>query len=259
MTTKTITKTQGRTREQVIPYEVITRNELMRKLRLVNGATFAQIHTTTEPAMNKTGNPFTGEKKVIKESTSNTMIDFDYTNNVNNQRIREAIESAKENSVNSDILKFLLPDDKQLKQIAKNVTPKFAAKPRKWGKHMKNETGFLYVEMVKTDKKDENEKFIYIPTGKSWICSRILIDHTKDGEYKIYVQVRVLNTEKPVYKYKETGKILSDNDVDLLKTFLKKPYKSNTQDVQQEIILRDYEIKNIKKIHLNKSRYVVID
>ena len=51
------------------------------------GNTFVTIVATTEPKMNKTGNPFLGN--CYKTSRVNGSIQFDYENNVNAQRARE--------------------------------------------------------------------------------------------------------------------------------------------------------------------------
>lgn len=98
---------------------MLTVNELRDNLMAFKGAAIVTIHTDTEPAMNKTGNPYVGARK---KSSVNGMINWIYECAVNRQRIREGL------------------------------TPDFQAYPRKWGQRIQGtplveHNGKYYLEM----------------------------------------------------------------------------------------------------------------
>ena len=224
-------KTQIKQVDREIPYQSISSDDLERMLFAVNGATFAQLHTVTIPTMRSTNNPFVND--VTKNSCINVVIDFDYESNVNSARIKEAIVEAKKTGIDNAILSQLLGQlsTKELATIATATTEKFEVQPRRWGAHM--------VDVI---------------TNK---VSRIMVDHTnKQGQYHKYVQVRVLNTETPIYVH-NNGQQYTDAELTELKKFFPEPRKSKTQDLDREIILRDYDIDNIRKIHINKRRFII--
>lgn len=68
--------------------KTITHNTLFTMLSEIRGTTFAKIVTDTDPKLRKTGNPFSGVRKV---SHVNVCLGFQYENSVNRQRGREEI------------------------------------------------------------------------------------------------------------------------------------------------------------------------
>jgi hypothetical protein len=97
----------------------MTVNELRDTLLAWVGAAIVTIHTDTEPAMNKTGNPYYGARK---RSAVNGIINWIYESAVNRQRVREGLQ------------------------------PDFKAYPRKWGQRIKGtplveHNGNFYLEM----------------------------------------------------------------------------------------------------------------
>lgn len=213
---------------------VINWQKLYRLLSKVNGATFAQFRTTTEPTLLKRNNPFYDKENkfmdVLKDSYINVLLDFDYQNNVTNARAKDAVEEAQSLGVKNEIVSKLLDTltKKELKKVAKSTVEEYKQANRQWGLHLVNEF---------TDKS-----------------SRILILH-KD---KIYVQVRVLNTETPVYKHKN-GIPFTEEEREQLEPFIRRPKANKRQEVSEEneVIVRDYNIETINEIHIFKETFYI--
>jgi len=217
-----------RTQKQVKikPEIIISQETLLTVLYNIKGATFVQIKTITEPDMRKTNNPYCGN--ILKESDSNVMLGFNYENIVNNARVKDAIKDAENVGVDIETLNSLM---EVFNTSVKEFVPDFEQKEHKWAIHSKNpETGKL---------------------------SRIIMEH-KNDESRKYVQVWILNTQKPVYKYKDSGEILNGQEIEEMKSFLsKKSSNKEHQGLKKEIIIRDYMIKNIKQINMNKTNFYI--
>ncbi len=89
-------------------------------LMAIKGHKFLTITTETEPKMRKTNNPYYGF--IIKRSTANVSMNFEYSNVVNNRREKEGNEE------------------------------KFTPKPRKWGERIDGtcfvmHNGAMYMEV----------------------------------------------------------------------------------------------------------------
>lgn len=162
----------------------VTINELITIFARLKTATPATLETVTSPTMRKTGNPYYG--RVQKISTQHVMLNFNYTNSVNNQREKEGIE-----------------------------TP-FVAHARKWGERIEGtpliqHKGSFYVEAK--------------PSGKAqnviWLC---------DGAP---IELRMIQEFMPV------------------------PQKSNTQETEKEIKVRDFSIESIASVKMLGEVYVV--
>lgn len=100
----------------------------------------------------------------------------------------------------------------------------FVVKDRVWGRH------------------DEDHGFI--------------IRHTKKGttEEKFYLEVKVQQTnDKPYYLDNESGEVISTESI---RPFLKPSYSPKTQDgLEKKVILRTYEIENLKKITIGGKKF----
>ena len=225
--TKTVkTETIGVKRDV---YTSITEQELQDLLSdsAEKGTTFIKMFTETAPQMRKTGNPFVGNVKKCSQTVC--MVGFKYENVVNNARAKEAFQLA----IDYFAEQFEISKEEAKKHL-ESLMPKanskvrdFKSKPRKWGKHINS----------------------------------ILIENTgKDGVRKVYVQVWVLHSQKPTYKYLDDGKEIIGDDLSELKSFFpKKNSNAKHQGLEEknEIIIRDYTLCNVDKIHLNKEKYAV--
>jgi uncharacterized protein YjiS (DUF1127 family) len=235
---KTITKTaKAMTNINVDDFVTML---LMRK-----GATFVRLDSRTTPDLLKTNNPFydkaTKSMGIVKDSSTNAMIGVNYKNLINNARNREALNDVKEALMSSlglseaDAKAYL---DSLLSEAgdAIETNPQaFEPKERKWGKHMTDEKGLVSLTMVDHTK-------------------------TKTGEYNRYMQIMVIKSTTPVYRYADTLKEVSEADLVTIKSLISKS-KSNAdhQGLKKEILIRDYKVQNIMTLRLNKTEYVVRD
>ena len=88
--------------------------------------------------------------------------------------------------------------------------------------------------------------------------SRMLIDHTKkDGEYRVYAQVAILNTKTPVYRWKDTGRELSEQEISEMKEFFPKVKEGSRQGLKRPYIIRTYALDNVTSFRINKSEYKI--
>lgn len=235
--TETALKTTKTTKttKVVTPAAVVrmTREEMVKELFKVKGVTFVQSFTTTEPKMNKTDNRLFG--KVLKESVTNSMLGFDYENSMNLALQRDwtqnAIQSALDAGIPAKILDKIVVE---LKEYSSEAIDTFVAKPRQWGTHMVNPN-----------------------TGK---VSRIMIEHTKRDKktkallpetYARYVQLAVLGSKSPVYRYKDTLQELTAEDVEYIKQFF--PARRD-----ETIVVRAYTVENINRIHINRKQIIIM-
>lgn len=213
----------------------LTTAQLENVLFGVIGVTFVGMETTTVPDMLKGGRSNDNHMfgKVVKDSVIATMMGFDYENRRNTlaskQWVADAIEAATAAGIDVETINSAIA---HLTEYSKQSIEKFVAKERQWGKHMINPH-----------------------TGK---VSRIMVDHTKskNGQpipetYKRYVQVEIMSAKTPVYRYKDTGKILSDKDLETVKQYLCRRQDDN-------LIIRDYSIENVRMIRINKSQYLIV-
>jgi maltoporin len=234
-----------------------------------HGATFVRLDSRTTPDLLKTNNPFydktTKKMSIVKDSSTNAMIGVNYANLVNNARNREALNEVKEALMSAlglsakDAKAYL---DSLLTEAgdAVDTNPKaFEPKERKWGKHMQliDNDGEL---VFKQDKKG-----IYMLDDKGRIIpvlSKTMVDHTKTktGEYNRYMQIMAIKSSTPVYRYADTLKEVSEEDLVTIKSFIgKKSSNADHQGLKKEIIIRDYKVQNIRTLRLNKTEYVLRD
>ena len=218
------------------PVVEITKAQLVNLLFGVKGVTFIGADTKTDPDMNKGGrenaNYLLG--KVDKFSFVSCMLGFDYEARrdtlASKKWLEETIEAAKEAGIPDDVIQKSIGT---LKEYSEQSIEKFEAKPRQWGKHMINpNTGKVSRVMVNHTKKDRK-------TGE-------LLPET----YAEYMQVEILNAKSPEYRYKDSGEILTEEDMETLKKYLK-PRQ------EDDLVIRDYAINNILNVRINKAHYKV--
>ena len=212
----------------------LNKTQLVNLLFSVKGVTFIGANTTTIPRMNKGGRKCLNYMfdNVVKDSTIHCMLGFDY------EIRRDTVNAAKwvEDAVNAALdvgidQKTIDSSIKTLKEYSTQSIEKFVAKKRGWGKHMINPY-----------------------TGK---VSRIMIDHIKKDKktgqllpetYARYMMVEILGAKTPVYRYKDTGEVLSEKDLATVKKYL-------IPSQPDDIVIRSYSIENIKNIRINKNSY----
>jgi hypothetical protein len=216
----------------------LTRSQLVNVLFLVKGVTFIGADTTTVPDMNIGGRQHLNYMydNVEKDSIIRCMLGFDVENRYNkieaDKWVEEAIEAAIADGLSPELVKASIG---RMKEYSTQSIEKVVVKERKWGTHMLSPI-----------------------TGK---FSRIMIHHTKKDKktdellpetYKRYMQVEILGAKSPVYRYKDSGEVLSEKDLECVKLYLK-PRKD------EPITIRDYSIENIKNIRINGKSYRITD
>ena len=212
----------------------LTKDQLVNVLFGVKGVTFIGAETTTIPDMNKGGREHANYMydNVVKDSIVHCMLGFDYEARRDTlackQWVADAIIEAQIAGISNEAIQASV---EHLQEHSTQAIEKFEAKERKWGKHMINPT-----------------------TGK---VSRIMLDHIKLDKktkkelpetYKRYMQVEILGAKPPVYRYKDTGTVLSEQDLATVKSYL----KPRTDD---DMVIRDYTIEAITGIRINKAHY----
>jgi hypothetical protein len=222
-----------KTRSNKYPFGiVIAIRDFVNILFQQKGTTFVQLFADVEPTMRKTGNRFLGA--VVKKSEVNAVIGYQYEKMVQNRREKEFSQELNQSMMDAGVPAHVLDAfSRDLDSIVSNSVADFTAKPLQWGKHM--------IDPI---------------TGE---VSRVLIDHTnKDGEYKIYAQMAILNTKTPVFVWKETGQELSENEVAEMKTFIsEKPDNGGRQGLDNPYIIRTYCLSNVKEVTMNKTHYIL--
>ena len=250
-TTKTTKKGLKVSGIKTIPIK-INLSQLENILFNVSGVTFIGAKTTTIPDMNKGGrnNDNYMYENVVKNSTIRCMLGFDYENRKNKIEsqnwLKDTILAAQIAGVPDEIIQKSMDS---LKEYSEQSLEKFVAKERGWGKHMINphtgKTSRIMLDHTKSENvKDANGKLVKDANGKN--VKRLLPE-----TYKRYMQVEILGADSPEYVYKDSGKLLSDDDMDCVKKYL----KDKSAD---DIVIRDYAIENINSININKAKYTII-
>jgi len=169
--------------------KTINVNELAVKLMGINKPTPASIVTETVPGMKKTNNDFYG--RVLKRSTKNVKIAFNYADEVNMQRASEG------------------------------KSFDFTPNPRKWGAHLT------------------------LPDGKS---TPVIVHNGQ-----MYLECQVLKTIGTEYLCE--GQAI---DKTTLEPWLSKPSSSKTQELENEVIINDIKLINVKEITIGTERFVIV-
>ena len=120
---------------------------------------------------------------------------------------------------------------------------------------------YEYQSMVnnKRAKEDKNTDFVSeSPKGKTWVkgSEKVLLASISD-ENKKYVRTYKFNDSKDdrVLHY-EDGTPLTDEEIEALKDFTTPSKPSKKQDVDNEIIVRDFGLDSIIAITINNQLYV---
>lgn len=186
------------------------------------GAKPVTIVTRTEPAL-------TGGKKcplagLVKVSTVNGMINFNYENAVNRQRSREGNDET------------------------------FESASRKWGRRLyetpeevENPNSVKRIERKRRDPR-------HLPfVAKNWTEETISVDEFNEiPNNELYLEMKVENSGDYIYML---------NGVEIPKEqvapYLPKKKEGERQDVEKTVILRDYKIENVEQITIDGESYKI--
>jgi hypothetical protein len=188
----------------------------------VKGAKPVTIITRTEPTL-------TGGKKcplagLVKISTVNGMINFNYENAVNRQRSREG---------NSEV---------------------FESAARKWGKRLYEAPE--EVENPNSVQRIERKRRTprHLPfVAKNWKEDTITIDEFNEiPNDELYLEMKVENSGDYIY-------MLNGEEIPKEKVapYLPKKKEGERQDLEKTVILRDYKIENVEQITIDGESYKI--
>ena len=209
-----------------------TMQDFIMTLFAVNSTTFIGFDSITIPQMRKTGNRFLG--LVDKCSFVNALIGYCYGSMVNNAQIRQLTNDVKQALLNNGVPMSVIDSfNKDINGIVDASHQQFESAGLSWGQYM-----------------------ISPITGEK---SPVLIDHTnKDGEYRVYAQMAIMQTKDPVYRWKDTGKELSESDISEMKTFFPVKKEGSRQGLSKPYIIRSYALDNIKSVRMNKESFALV-
>ncbi len=191
------------------------------------GTTFIQLWQVTEPKMNKTGNRFFGN--VTKTNCLNAVTNYNYQNMVNNARSKQAMQVLRQAMIDAGV-----PVEK--------IEAFFGG--------------------AKKDITENAERFqsAGLPWGNYVGDSKCIIEHTpKSGMFKDtfgnYIQVAILHTADPVYKWKDSGVELTADEVTEMKAFIPKKKEGAKQGLAKPYIIRSPRFETLKAISFKGSNY----
>lgn len=219
------------TKQKEVVKTRVTKAQLISLLFEQKMTTFIGFDAVTAPDMRKTNNRFFGLVK--KESTVSALGFYQYARMVDNAQKRqlstELIQTLLDNGVEQSTIDSFNAD---LDGIVDSAHQQFESAGLQWGKYMID---------PKTDEK-----------------SRLLIDHTKKGGiYGTYAQVAILATQSPVYKWSESGRELSEQEISEMKTFFPPKKEGTRQGLRTPYIIRTYSLDNVRAVRMNRQHYVI--
>ncbi len=193
----------------------------------LTSTTFIQLWQVTEPKMNKTGNLFYGE--VTKTNCLNCVTNYNYQNMVNNARSKEAMQTLRIAMENAGV-----PTDKI----------------------------DLFFTGAKSDIAENAERFESdgLPWGAYVDDSKCIIEHTpKSGVFAyskgFYIQVAVMHSADPVYRWKESGDLMTDDKIAEMKTFFPVKKDGGKQGLAKPYIIRSPRWETIENVSLKGVNY----
>jgi hypothetical protein len=111
--------------------------------------------------------------------------------------------------------------------------------------------GIHYTNSVNNQRIREEKEADFVAQPRTWgirLEGTPLVQH-KDN---YYLEVKVQSTQKPDYFF--NGKRIDSEEV---KPYL--PQNKTRQDLNKEVILRDYNISSIKRIKIDGNEYSILD
>jgi hypothetical protein len=115
-----------------------------------------------------------------------------------------------------------------------------------------------YGNAVNRQLNKEGKKQNFIPQERKWgtrLNNSPFVVHIKDGETKLYLEVKVEKSLGYIYFDTETKSLIPISEI---LSFLKEKNSAKEfQGVEKEIILRDYNVRNILCIYINQQGYII--
>ena len=199
----------------------ISRAELF-KFATIDRPRFGRLITKTVPDLLKTNNPHIGN--IFKLTDISVIFGADYSNLVNNARIKETWAAIEEEAAANghtflpDVVKWA--ESERIIRNGEFDVDAFNAKPRQWGKKVPNTT---------------------------------MVHHVKDGVDKYYFDLCVLSCSNRIY-VDGLGNTINDNDV---KPFERKVKEGARQELETPVIWRTYGFDSVVGLKVNGKWYEV--
>jgi hypothetical protein len=188
-------------------------------------------------------------REIIEAVNPNSL---DY-NVINLEKLQADLQESKGAKIVS-LITITVPDLKQL--IDRNCYFDYELVKISYINGMVN---FNYANAVNAQRKREGKEPDFIPTPRKWgtrLTDSPFVSHVlkTTGEHKLYLEVRILRSIEHVYYQPSKKRIIDD---EIVKPYLKDKSESNKlhQDLEKEIILRDYHVKNIITITIDGQGY----
>jgi hypothetical protein len=195
----------------------------------VKSTTFIGFDSVTDPTMRKTNNRFVG--LVNKCSFVNALIGYSYGNMVNNAQKRELSSDVRQALLDSGVPTSVIGTfNSDINNIVDASHTQFESNGLPWGDYMVNPD---------TDKK-----------------SPVLIENTnKQDVYRVFAQMAIMQTKDPVYRWKDSNKELSKDEMSEMRSFFPAKKESSRQGLSKPYVIRTYALDNIKSVRMNKESY----
>ncbi len=182
--------------------------------------------------------------KIVKQKTKKTTIPTVVFNN----------ESLVEILLDIDMSTFAEVTAITEPKMRKTNNDKFFGKVEKISK-MNVNFGGIYKNAVekKMEKEDIEGNFEPAPLqwGQHYRDSRVIIEHK--GNF--YVQMRPLRADYVSYRWAESLKEMTEQEIQEMKTFFPAKKEGSRQPAENKVIIRAIKIKNIREIRMSGIRY----
>jgi hypothetical protein len=117
---------------------------------------------------------------------------------------------------------------------------------------------FQYSNSVNRQREREEKEPDFVPKKRKWgtrLSGLPFVSHvTKDGNHRLYLEVKVERVLSTEYRNAEGKTIPEEEITPLLKG--KKSQKEH-QGVEKEVVLRDYDVANILGVTINGVDYII--
>lgn len=117
---------------------------------------------------------------------------------------------------------------------------------------------FHYANAVNRQREKEGKSKDFVPKKRNWgtrLDGLPFVSHvTKDGQHRLYLELKVERVFETVYKTPD-GTVVEE---DVIKPFLKaKRSNADHQGVDKEVVLRDYPVDSIVTIDIGGETYIL--
>lgn len=125
--------------------------------------------------------------------------------------------------------------------------------------HVNGQVNFNYENAVNKQREKEGVEEEFVARPRKWgtrLDSGPFISHVRqsDGHHELYLELRVLNVIETTYR-NEKGDLMTDAQI---WTYIKKNKSQlEHQMISKEIVVRDYNVKNIIAITLDNQTHLL--